>query len=95
MCAEKDPINCHRTVLICHHLKATDIEILHILEDGSLENNLETEKRLMGILKIPSQTLFETLEDQIERAYSIQSMRIAYKSEPDEQEHGQEEGGFS
>lgn len=95
MCAEKDPINCHRTILICRHLKATDIEILHILEDGNLENNLETEKRLMRILKMPTRTLFETLEDQTERAYSIQSVRIAYKSEPDEQGHGQEGGGLS
>ena len=95
MCAEKDPVSCHRTILICRHLKAGEVEIWHILEDGTLENNVETEKRLMGMLKIPSQTLFETPENQVERAYDIQSERIAYKPDPGEQERDLEEGGLS
>ena len=39
MCAEKDPMNCHRNVLISEHLKTASIEIVHILADGALINH--------------------------------------------------------
>jgi uncharacterized protein (DUF488 family) len=49
MCAEKDPITCHRTILLCRHLKAFDLEINHILNDGKLESHQELEDRLLGL----------------------------------------------
>ncbi|HLZ18120.1 MAG TPA: DUF488 domain-containing protein, partial [Smithellaceae bacterium] len=36
MCAEKDPLTCHRMLLICRNLRGDDIHIRHILEDRSL-----------------------------------------------------------
>jgi len=78
MCSEKDPIKCHRTVLICRHLMSMDIEINHILEDGAIETNKNLERRLMRLLKIPEQTLFEKPEETIQRAYDIQSKKIAF-----------------
>ena len=82
MCAEKDPAVCHRTILVCRHLREADLEIKHILEDGSLEDNRDTERRLMKMLKIPEVTLFDRPEDQIERAYDKQGERIAYAVKP-------------
>ncbi len=78
MCSEKDPLTCHRTILVCRHLRGPDLEIRHILEDGRLEAHTEAEKRLMALLKIPPFTLFDTPEAQIERAYDEQGERIAY-----------------
>jgi uncharacterized protein (DUF488 family) len=78
MCAEKDPIMCHRTLLICRHLRTEDIEIKHILEDGRIETNEDTETRLLRLLKIPPLQLFESTEELIRRAYDIQSEKIAY-----------------
>jgi len=78
MCAEKDPVMCHRTILICRNLRSDEIEISHILENGSLESNRDSERRLMGMLKIPEATLFEKSEELIERAYDIQSEKIAH-----------------
>jgi hypothetical protein len=79
MCAEKDPITCHRTILICRHLRADDMKIKHILEDGSLEAQQEAEQRLMKLLKLSEQDLFATHEQLIERAYDIQGEKIAYE----------------
>ena len=84
MCAEKDPITCHRTILVCRHLKAEDIEIQHILEDGAIETMADCEKRLMRLLKIPPLQLFENTEELIQRAYDIQSENIAYVEPGDE-----------
>lgn len=78
MCAEKDPINCHRTILISRHLKNKEFQISHILEDGRLEENSLMEKRLMEVLKIPPRDFFRTHEELIESAYDLQSEKIAY-----------------
>ena len=80
MCAEKDPITCHRMILICRHLRSPEIDINHILDDGSLEPNRESERRLMQMLKIPETSLFETPEALIQRAYDIQSEKIAHEN---------------
>ena len=33
MCAEKDPITCHRAVLVCQHLRESNLDINHILHE--------------------------------------------------------------
>jgi len=78
MCAEKDPLTCHRMLLICRNLRGDDIVIRHILEDGSLEGNQDTEMRLMKQLKIDPADLFSCEADQIQRAYDLQSEKVAY-----------------
>lgn len=81
LCAEKDPLACHRMILVCRHLRAKDVLIRHILEDGSLEDNRDTERRLMKLLKIDPADLFSTEEEQIQRAYNLQGEKIAYTRE--------------
>ncbi len=78
VCAEKDPLTCHRTILICRNLRGENICIRHILEDGSLEDNRDAELRLMKLLKIEPADLFSSEEDQIRRAYDLQADKIAY-----------------
>jgi len=82
MCAEKDPIICHRTILICRHMRQYDIEIKHILEDGEIESNSDAEKRLMKTLNIPheQEDLLLSIEERVEKAYDIQGEKIAYIS---------------
>ena len=48
MCAEKDPITCHRTILVCHKLKDLSLQIHHILSDGNLESHQDLEARLLS-----------------------------------------------
>ena len=79
MCSEKDPAACHRSILICRHIKSEQIEIKHILEDGSIEDNNELEKRITQKLWKKLQVeLSDTKEDIIRRAYDKQGERIAY-----------------
>jgi len=79
MCSEKDPVSCHRMILVCRHLKNNDLQILHILEDGSLETNDAAEKRLMKLLKIPELDLFAGPDELIAQAYDVQGEKIAYR----------------
>lgn len=47
MCAEKDPLTCHRAVLVCQHLKPLSLDINHIWHDGELETHQHLEERLL------------------------------------------------
>ena len=52
MCAEHDPISCHRSILICQHLSNLKVDIYHIKKDGSLESQSDLEQRLLVIHKL-------------------------------------------
>lgn len=83
MCAEKEPLTCHRGILISRCLKDCGMEIEHILADGTLEDHAAAEKRLVRELDI-RRTLFEpdlTESDLIERAYGERAREIAYHEE--------------
>ena len=77
MCAEKDPLQCHRTMLICRSMRSEGACIKHILADGSLETNAEMEERLLRQLNIPQDDLFMDHEQLVNRAYDMQSDKIA------------------
>lgn len=78
LCAERDPVTCHRTILVCRHLRKDIGTISHILESGSLERHEDAETRLLSICGLPQQDLFLSREELVEQAYDIQGDRIAY-----------------
>jgi uncharacterized protein (DUF488 family) len=84
LCAEKDPVGCHRFILVCRHLSRDGVDIVHILEDGTLEPNRATERRLMRLMKIPELQLFESREELTQKAYDLQGERIAYAPKTEE-----------
>ncbi len=79
MCAEKDPMMCHRTILICRNLRGQSIEIKHIIDDQTIETQTDLEKRLIAQLKLHPDMFKDTDPNAlIERAYDVQGDRIAY-----------------
>lgn len=83
MCAEKDPITCHRTILICRNIQSDNIEVKHILSNGEVENHKDTEKRLLKLFKLHHPDLFRTEKQRLDDAYARQGEKIAYEtSEP-------------
>lgn len=79
MCAEKDPITCHRTILVSRHLKPFGIPISHILQNGELETTDVMEKRLLSVAGNGGIDLFASDPSAaIEHAYDVQGDRIAY-----------------
>ena len=45
MCAERDPLDCHRFLLIARHLVSRAIPVAHILASGEVEAQDKTEGR--------------------------------------------------
>jgi uncharacterized protein (DUF488 family) len=79
LCAEKDPLTCHRTILVCRHLRNQGFPIQHILSDGSLESHEAAEDRLLILLGKGHPSLFATREQLLEEAYEEQGRRIAFR----------------
>ena len=86
LCAERDPLTCHRTILVCRHLRQNAGPIHHILDNGELEAQADAETRLLSICGLPQRDLFFPREELVERAYDIQGDRIAYVATPRDME---------
>lgn len=81
MCSEKDPLTCHRTILVCRALR-DEMSIGHILEDGETESQSAAETRLLQMMGLPESDLFHDRGELIERAYDKQALAIAYTEQP-------------
>jgi uncharacterized protein (DUF488 family) len=77
MCSEKDPITCHRTILICRRLQ-DGLDIRHILESGELESHSALEARLLALHDFTEGDLFHTKEQLVQQAYDRQGDEIAF-----------------
>jgi len=78
MCAEKDPLDCHRCILAAPHLRQRGLEVLHILADGTLETHEQTEKRLLHLFELSERELFRSPEEIVAEAYKVQGEKVAY-----------------
>ena len=77
MCAEKDPLDCHRMILVTRQLRG-EFSVHHICADGAIETNQQAEHRLMKLVGIRPSALIAD-EDNIAAAYDKRGERIAYK----------------
>ena len=78
MCAEKDPIMCHRMLLVSRSLFERGIDVRHILADGGLESQREAEERMMDARGVPHEDFFEPHSSLLNRAYALQSRACAF-----------------
>lgn len=69
MCAERDPAECHRTLLVSRALARQQVPVTHILHNGELEPHDETMLRILDLLKIPRNDLILSQQELINQAY--------------------------
>jgi uncharacterized protein (DUF488 family) len=67
MCAEKEPLDCHRTVLVSRRLAERGVAVEHLLADGCMRAHAEIEDALL--MKSTGADLFEDRAQQLARAY--------------------------
>jgi YD repeat-containing protein len=84
MCAEQDPLTCHRTILICRALSRHGIAIRHIERGGAVEEHPQAEqRRLREEFGDDSQgQLFGDVspsDTRLQQAYTARGNRIAYR----------------
>ncbi len=71
MCAEKDPITCHRAILVCQHLREFDLDINHILRNGNLEAHQHLEERLLELHRLKQPESIESVQLSLFNEYQF------------------------
>jgi uncharacterized protein (DUF488 family) len=78
MCAEKDPLDCHRTILVSRELMNRGCSVIHILANGLLESHDDAVSRLVERFGLGND-MFRSWDTTLVEAYEKQGDRIAYE----------------
>ncbi len=89
MCTEKEPIECHRTILVSRNLYLKGMVILHILSDGTAVYHEKIEEELVEKY-FPNRnqlSIFDMNEsiDYLKEAYKKANSDIGYRKEEDDE----------
>src|SRR6202790_2166363 len=80
MCAEREPLDCHRCLLVARSLAERGLTIGHILHGGTVEPHAATEQRLLALTGA-SDDLFVTGQDErLAAAYRRRARAVAYRA---------------
>jgi uncharacterized protein (DUF488 family) len=74
MCAEKEPLDCHRTVLVSRRLAERGQTIEHLLADGTMRPHRDIEEKLLA--KAAGGDLFEDRDQVLARAYDAREQAM-------------------
>ena len=79
MCAEKEPLDCHRTLLIARALDRQGVAVAHILAGGGTESHRRTMDRLLAKFDLdPDAELIATREELDGHAVALQTRRVGF-----------------
>jgi len=79
MCAEREPLDCHRCLLVARSLAERGLAVGHILHDGTAEPHATTEQRLLA-LDSESCDLFASGQNEvIAAAYRRRAQAVAFR----------------
>jgi len=86
VCAEEDPLDCHRFLMISPALVAAGLTPVHLRGNGQLELQRAVEDRLLaatGFGHFANDLLFpEARNEALEKAYDLQAERAAFRVDP-------------
>ena len=87
MCAEKNPIQCHRAIMVSKVFHFKGFDVIHILPNGKTITQSQLEEELLNVY-FPQRkqlSLFQTSnmtdEEYICEAYRLQNKKIGYRKE--------------
>jgi uncharacterized protein (DUF488 family) len=79
LCSEKDPITCHRMLLVSRRWFERGGDALHIRADGALEGQESAEARLMHEVGLSSSDMFRSPEEIRVEAFHKRAKEVAYR----------------
>ena len=80
MCAEADPLDCHRCLLVGRALAEEGIEVGHILPTGEIVFHAEIEDRLLKLEHLAEEgLLLRSRGERLAEAYRARSRKCAYQ----------------
>ncbi len=86
MCAEEDPLECHRFLMVCPELVRVGVHPLHIRKGSQIETQEAAETRLLashGFGDVAENTLFaDARTEALDQAYDLQADKFAFRVDP-------------
>jgi uncharacterized protein (DUF488 family) len=80
MCAEREPLDCHRCLLVARALAARGRVVGHILHDGTIEPHAVTEQRLLSEIGADADLFTTGQNDRLAAAYCRRVRAVAYRA---------------
>jgi uncharacterized protein (DUF488 family) len=79
MCAEADPLDCHRCLLVGRALAERGVDVGHILPSGPIVTQAEIEDRLLDLGGLAEESLLSASRDErLAEAYRARAQKVAY-----------------
>lgn len=78
MCSERDPLDCHRFLLVSRRLAERYFSPAHILADGEVSTHHEIEDRLLELTRRMADDLFAPRAERLALAYRERARKVAY-----------------
>jgi len=83
MCSERDPLDCHRCLLVARALAARGVSVGHILHDGAIESHTTTERRLLEAAGVDGDLFATGQDERLAAAYRHARRRIPRRQKSD------------
>jgi uncharacterized protein (DUF488 family) len=82
MCSERDPLDCHRCLLVGRALAQRGVKVAHVLHDGSIVSHAQIEDRLLELTGRNTKDLFAPRSEQLAAAYRERGHKVAFAEPP-------------
>jgi uncharacterized protein (DUF488 family) len=79
LCAEREPLDCHRCLLVARHLAENGLAVGHILHDGTIEPHTVTERRLLALDDNDCDLFDAGQATRLAAAYRRRAMAVAFR----------------
>jgi uncharacterized protein (DUF488 family) len=82
LCSERDPLNCHRCLLVGRALAENGVRVSHVLDRGNVATQVEIEDRLLELYDHGAHDLFLPRADRLVQAYRARARKVAFAQRP-------------
>jgi uncharacterized protein (DUF488 family) len=79
MCAEREPLDCHRSLLVARSLAERGVAVGHILHDGTIEPHAATEQRLLALAGEDCDLFAAGQSERLAAAYRRRARAVAFR----------------
>jgi uncharacterized protein (DUF488 family) len=79
VCAEREPLDCHRCLLVTRYLAERGLTIGHILHDGTIEPHAATERRLLALYDDDCDLFEAGQASRLAAAYRRRAKAVAFR----------------
>ncbi len=90
MCAEREPLDCHRCLLVARRLAERGLAVGHILHDGTVEPHAATEQRLLALDGHAGDLFAAGQDERLAAAYRRRARAVAFRRKVPQRRAGAE-----